>query len=486
MTILQDLTRRGQAFAADRKGAIAVVVSLCLVPMVIAAGSSLDLARAYVTKTRLLGTIDAAALAVGSSHGSESELRTMADNFIAANYQQDRFGAPIEYTVTITNERIIIEALATMNTTLMRVAGINNLEIAAETEVIRETKGVEVALVLDVTGSMAGSKIADLRVASQSMIDTLFGEEQNPDHLNVAIIPYSASVNIGDEAINYVEASDAGLYDPGDPDGWKGCVLARPYPEDVRDDPLPANEYYEIYRWQPDTDNRWDDPDTETDFCDTYAGGIPNVGTCDELAPRVTEPHDNNNTGPNLGCPSPIVPLTNDRTLLENTISGLVHWSRGGTFSNTGMVWGWRAISPDPPFDQGVDYDNEFFNKAVVLMTDGGNQFYNWTSDDDGTTRTSSDYTSYHRLSQGRIGSTNRNTANGFIDDRLEEICTNMKAEDIMVFTVTFALNDQDTKDIFRRCASGESRYFDSPSGSELEQAFIAIGKELSNLRIAR
>ena len=80
------------------------------------------------------------------------------------------------------------------------------------------------------------------------------------------------------------------------------------------------------------------------------------------------------------------------------------------------MVWGWRTISPRwrglwggaTPADMPFDRDEPLMDKAVVLMTDGENQFYDWPQYvyEDGKLKTEgggngpdgSDFTAFGRL----------------------------------------------------------------------------------------
>ena len=61
-----------------------------------------------------------------------------------------------------------------------------------------------------------------------------------------------------------------------------------------------------------------------------------------------------------------------------------------------------------------------------------------------------------------------------------------MKANGIVVYTITFQLEDPDTNDLFRDCASGSARYFKSPSSESLETAFTTIANDLSTLRLSQ
>src|SRR5262249_18472465 len=55
-----------------------------------------------------------------------------------------------------------------------------------------------VALVIDQTGSMAGSKIANLKLAAKDLIDIVVWDNQTDDYYaKVAIVPYAAGINVG-------------------------------------------------------------------------------------------------------------------------------------------------------------------------------------------------------------------------------------------------------------------------------------------------
>ena len=62
----------------------------------------------------------------------------------------------------------------------------------------------------------------------------------------------------------------------------------------------------------------------------------------------------------------------------------------------------------------------------------------------------------------------------------------NQPRHNIMGFTITFQVASRRARILMRNCASDASKYFDSPSSADLQQAFRAIAQELSNLRIGR
>jgi hypothetical protein len=145
------------------------------------------------------------------------------------------------------------------------------------------------------------------------------------------------------------------------------------------------------------------------------------------------------------------------------------------------MVWGWRVISPDEPFTEGLPYNTPKYDKVVVLMTDGVNGYYQKSG-----SAFKSDFSAYRRVDNGVLGTTNKSSATPIINARLEEVCDAMAAKGIIIYTVTFQLSDSNTLGIYERCAANGGRHFDSPTPDDLREDFREIADELKNLRVSR
>ena len=178
--------------------------------------------------------------------------------------------------------------------------------------------------------------------------------------------------------------------------------------------------------------------------------------------------------------------LTNKRTDILNKIGTLKGVNRGGTMANLGLQAGWFTLSPlwrglwggPTPAGLPLDYGTPDTDKAVVLLTDGANEWY------DHAKQPAYDYTAYGRLSEGRLGTTTGSQATTRINSRMTDLCTAMKAKKITIYTITLMVTSNTTKDLYRSCASQPSYYFNSPSAVELRGIFQQIGSQLSNLRI--
>ncbi len=439
--------RNWRRFLRQQAGGVLVLWAFAVVPVVIGVGTVVDLSRAYMARSRLTFALDAAGLAAGAAGDTEAEIRAIAEQFFFANFPAGAVGTPTTPVVTIDGGVINISGSVTVETTIMKLVGQGALTVTASAEILR--KGLELALILDNTGSMKGSKLNALRNASQDLIDILFQVPELQSNLKVAVVPYSAAVNVGDIAPGLVPSVDPAEYDPSDDDKWKGCVLARAAPNDSLDTPGGAGNDWQRYLWESASDNDYPPTDTDPALC-------------------------NASTGPNLGCPTPIVPLTGDKTLLDAAVSGMEAWCRGGTFSNVGMVWGWRVLSPGAPFTQALPYETPGFDKVAILMTDGVNGYFQ------------SDYAAYERVADGNLGTTSKSAAKIILNNRLSEVCENMKDAGIIIYTITFQLGSSSTKLIYENCASDPDKYFDSPNGSALQASFQKIAEQLINLRVTQ
>ncbi|HNS86427.1 MAG TPA: pilus assembly protein TadG-related protein [Parvularculaceae bacterium] len=192
--------------------------------------------------------------------------------------------------------------------------------------------------------------------------------------------------------------------------------------------------------------------------------------------------------GPNDNCPAaPIFVASEDKEKIQDFVDSLT--PGGNTNSAEGMMWGWRVLSPEAPFESEFDYNDGKWQKAVVLMTDG----FNTISSADTPWGTELGPYGYGREERMGVGVDTSSEMRDQFDDKLVRICSRMKAKGILVYAVTFGLDDNDpdekaTKDVFRACATEpeEPYYFDAPDGDELKTAFADIASDLVDLHVSK
>lgn len=458
-------------FREEKRGSVFPLFAFSIIPLIGASGLAVDATKAFMVKDQLQKSIDAAALAAGHSL-EPGNMQADAQQFFDANFHFDSSLAGnrvVNVQVDQANETVTITASAVVPTSFMTVLGYDEIAVSASTVVERQVKGMELILVMDNTGSMRWSgKIGASISAAQKLVDTVFGNKNQVENLWVGVVPYVAYVNVGNQHSNWLQSTDAVFQSPSPftPTSWKGCVMARSGGRDLTDEP-PTSTRFTSFLWEDAADNDW---------IRTRRG---------RTSYRVNENHLTGR-GPNGGCPDPITSLTDWRPTIKNAIADMTWWPRGGTHINQGLVWGWRALSPRwrglwggaTPAELPLDYSNTLMEKVVVLLTDGRNEYI------------ASSVGGSHKSAHGRIvdfGYATVADAEVELNNRTAQICTNMKAEGIMLYMITFGSTPNATiQGIMRNCATTVEHYYHAPDNSTLQTIFRAIGEKLSNLRIVQ
>ena len=547
------------SWAQSRNGNVGMIFALAAIPLVMAGGMGIDIARAYSMRVRLSAALDAAALAVGSSPVSftTAQLQQRMQNYFNANYPASALGLPTPpvMSVVAVNSVINFNATATIPTSFMQIVHVNSLTVNVSNQITRGASGLEVALVLDNTGSMmcgdAGSNncsqgvppshMDTLRTDAQNIIQTLFDASPDPTKVKIAIGPYVTAVNVGPalgsslntymridsksgayldylgNKILNVDGVTPVVYDPTQSPnslGWIGCVVeATTVGEDnpngtgpdIYEVPnvgwTPSNTPLSPYYWKSGTGttydgdannifNTWNVPQTNKNT---------HVVTQEPVAQYVEVDNgdysnDSNSAidrsyGPNLGCPTPLVRLTSDEPTLISAAQNLKSRANSGTAISVGMVWGWRALSPNPPFSDGQPYTaiNNGWIKAVVLETDGDAQVFDTPV-----------YGGYGYIDtvpgDNKLGATEAGpiapnvtpgTANYNLQNRLTTLCTNMKNAGIVIYTIGLG-QDGITNTQLTSCASSPANAYKAPTAAALTADFQEIANSLNNLRLSK
>lgn len=486
-------------FRENRRGNVAMLFALLLVPIVVMGGGAVDFNMAINARARLAEALDAAALAVGASPNlSTEDSIALARSVVLANYPVREFGdlGNIAVNVDDTNNIVTVSGETVVETAFLGLVGIGHLAVDWESEVRRARTSLELVMVLDNTGSMSGSKISALRDAAHLLTEILHDNADDPDRLEIGLVPFSSTVNVGrdfervwwldPDGISPVHSNNfdppANRWDVIDSmqyERWDGCVEAREIPYDVEDEePDPGDpETLFVPYFAPDEPSYFDG------FRNSYMSD--QMGGYDQLARQSNSLKyagvNPSGAASNWGCTArPITPLTQSRSTIDNAISDMI--ASGTTNIPIGISWGVRVLSPQEPFTEGNAYDDDENIKAMVILTDGENVI-------NGRSNINySDYSGYGYIREGRLGViTSSSWALGnALDDRTAAACAYAREQGIRVYTITFQVNSQSTRELMRDCASHPSLYFDSPSNEALRDAFELIAGDLTNLRLSR
>lgn len=197
--------------------------------------------------------------------------------------------------------------------------------------------------------------------------------------------------------------------------------------------------------------------------------------------------------GPNYMCTTTAVtPLTTAQQTVIDAINA--QEANGYTNITSGIMWGWRMLSPTAPFTEGRSNDDNENQKILIVMTDGENTYQPYmqaSSNPSSSTAAGkfikSSYGAWGYLYSNNIGTTSTQSATVFtnLNARTAAACENAKTDGIRIYTIAFQVTDTATVNMLKNCASDPTMAFKSDNNAALIAAFNAIGDDLSLLRIA-
>jgi Flp pilus assembly protein TadG len=327
---------RIESFSRDQRGGVAILFALLLLPLMAAVGAAIDYSRASNVRTAMQAAVDAAALlaARDSATLSDSSLADRARQVFLANFRQPGTALdPVRFEKTSTTIRVSVSG--SIKTVIMGIFRINAIQLAATGEAAWGQNRIELALVLDNTGSMAAlNKMSELKKAVRDLLATL--ETASPDRnaIKVSIVPFDTQVNIGDENRNanwLTFNANVRRSLRTTQTNWRGCVADRDMPYDTNDTSPTASA---------------------------------------TLYPAVTC---------GTGSLAQLRSLTGNFSDLRASVSAMQ--PSGNTNITIGIAWGLASLSPSTPLDQAVPFGTPRVKKIMIVLTDGDNTENRFTSD---------------------------------------------------------------------------------------------------------
>lgn len=474
-------------FFRKTDGAIAIMFAFFLLPFIAVMTIGIEVGRLIYVETKLAYAVDAATVAIARYDLNDAQENL--NKFFFVNVPTDLMQMTLDPELEIRNDNseITVKIEADMPTIIGKFLGINTLRANASATALRTFVGVEIAMVLDTTGSMLeNDKIGGLKTAAKNFINVLFQDKETRPNTTVGIIPYAMTVNVGNNKTSWLSdpgtASNPLFFPSKEP--WKGCVKTRDITlGSISEAPPTTNSnkfetYYaeSTYFFHPSW-QRWDN-----DYTINSNGSI-----------RVRNSFSYANIGPNLNCVDPVQSLINNRGQLISKINSLDVYM-GGTDGSL-IVWGWRMLSPLWNGLWGGEDAKEYGAsnnvKAIIMMTDGVNEVpprnYTGVAVTAYEPRSNPVIIGNNRLSTGRMfGAMNENQANARINAAMAEACQKIKASGIEIYTVVLQVNDSTTQSLYRNCASSVDHYYAPNNTSELYDNFEKIAKTLNRIRIVK
>ncbi|MBU1538662.1 MAG: pilus assembly protein [Alphaproteobacteria bacterium] len=621
--ILHGLRTFLRRLLSDARGNVAMLFGLSLPVLILMTVGGVDIHRASTVRVNLQDALDAAALAAARSPYTEADdIREVGLTALRANLQAypDIILREADTSFILNSDNVVIANSKVDVKTL--VANIflppygkfmdDYLPVGAHSEVDRSSKNIEVGLVLDITGSMSGQRIVDLKAAANQLVDIVVQDVQTPFYTRMAIVPYSVGVNVGSYA-NSARGTPIGArsishmaWAMGTAKSISGITRANKgvvtttvghglqnndyvWIRDVEGMEAVNDRAYRVKRinskkfsleswngssWVTVNTSGYGSYDDEGEVRQcllsdcavqvtapghgledgegvyiTGANGMTEINNRPYIVANVTNntysigvngaewgahtsggsswcgrdgcqwrvfynpsgtlraletstcvseragPAAYTDAGPSAStwvgrnypstsgnrCPAAtILPLNSNKSTLKSLINSLS--VTGSTAGHIGMAWGWYSVSPNfntlwPSSPAGA-YAPEDTLKVVIIMTDG--EFNTPYS----TGVIAQNAGSGSGGSEDKI---NQNATNGDPFTQGEALCDAMKAAGVIVYTVGFQISaGGNAAALLADCASSPQHAHLPSSGSDLSEAFAAIGRDITRLRISK
>lgn len=516
-------------YGRDEDGSLLIFGIFTFVIVLILAGIGVDIVRHETLRTELQNTTDRAVLAAANRETTAEAKSVVEDYFAKAgltSYLEDVKVEGVGY-----GKRVTATVTADIPTHFLRFSGVNNLELHSEGTAEQGMAELEVALVLDVSGSMNNSnRLPNLTIAGQEFAETVFNNSAD-GHVAVSVVPYATQVNVGPTIASKFVRTDS--------HETSHCLNFQAADFLTNTVELATAVNPKSYE--------------QTMNFDPWYYKAPNTGTTLE----VCNPATNNR----------VLPFSTSLSEVSNKIAGLR--ADGNTSIDVGVKWGMAIL--DPSFQDattalisnGLDASNagrphEYSSatlKVMVVMTDGVNtgqyympdpyrtgesdifldpntnrvsfettknscswwygctsstkyyaphndSYYNapyggwsavrnlqwsevwdrFTVDSHAYTRyeasgNSNDYYNWLNWTRKYIDSNTKNT-------RLLQACQAAKDKGIIVFTIGFEAPNTGAS-VLKDCASSEAHYKDA-DGLEIADAFAAVATKITELRLVK
>lgn len=430
-----------RTYQEDEQGSFSTLFVLSLFVVYMSIAVVIDISKIHQSQEKLQHISDAAALYTLKHDSKVDEKPTIFKDYInqlAKSMGEDIHITTNQISVQETDESMSLVASTTAPFELTMVKFMSNFDkVAAHTNTEIGIEDIEVALVVDISSSMANARITEAKASAKLFVEQLLEDKSINGRVSISLIPFGGTVRVPVEMKNLLQTPDEGFeeYSQYWIDGkWNQC-----FELDI-DDIKDGVKYDKTYRVIPDFYS-W------------------------------------NKTNP--WCPregNEFMPLTNDTEALTAKIDNFT--LSDGTGSDHGMHWGYESLNnywenklpgglvdtPAPNY-AGV-------KKVIVFMSDGGITAQHYVRDQDMTGNVP-----FNSKKKQRISYTNALVA-------FEGLCEKAKSEEIEVYTIAYLIRRSAHKEPLQNCASSKSHYVDARSG-ELENIFKSIAASISPLRVS-
>ena len=279
---MRNLYRLVQRFRSDERGVFAIMFALLAIVLIATAGAVVDFTAIEQARTRAQQALDSAALGlqptIFTTGVTIDTIKPKALQLLTERLADASITASIDTVgINLTDGTLKLTASIVVPTAFVALVGFPTVRAKVVSEATRKRLNLEVAMVLDNSGSMANySRMTNLKIAARCAMDVLYNNITDcntttltatdplaPTNTNVkiGIVPFTGFVNVGSANKTASWMDQTGLnsfandnFDSDDDDSttytgtvnrftlytnigvtWQGCVESRKYPYDTND-----------------------------------------------------------------------------------------------------------------------------------------------------------------------------------------------------------------------------------------------------------
>ncbi|KIC07783.1 hypothetical protein RA19_21900 [Leisingera sp. ANG-M1] len=519
--LLRRCLAKAKAYRSEEDGVLVKPMIGTFLAMLAIGGIGVDLMRMERDRTNLQYTLDRAVLAAADLDQQLDEKAVVLD-YLAKAGLEEYYSDPV-VTPGFASKAVDATINTSFNAHMLNFAGGGDMPMYARSRAEESIDGVEISLVLDVSGSMRNNnRLTNLKIAAKEFVKTMV-DNTTDGRMSMSIVPYATQVSVPQELLDQYTLNR--LHD------YSNCVNFDA--SDFNSTSLSTDDTLtQTMHFSP-----WYYSDKRTGYYSSY------------FTPVCVDASDTTRQ---------IKPFQKDLTTLQGIIDNL--WAGGNTSIDIGMKWGTALLDPSArpaiaALSSGTGstipsvfsarpsaYTSTDTVKVIVLMTDGqntsqyfinnqfregesdvwfhnghkvystynpGNGKYRWKgysgwkdnpyrggessrlqyTDLYAKTSTkylgyyiygewmSNGYNAWHHGSYSYHGNSEKNA-------RTRNICQAAKDQGIIVYTIGFEAPSNGVA-VLQDCASSDSHYFDV-DGLEIADAFASIATSIRQLRLTQ
>ena len=518
-----------------------IILSLFLfLAIIVVGGIGVDILRHDYARVRMQNTADAAALAAADLDQSLDSKTVVESHFDAAELTAALQNVSV--SPPSPNSRTVgVTAATDVSTWFMPILGVNKLRARTSGTATEEIQDVEISLVLDVSGSMEGIRLARLKEAAKRFVDVMLLDRdgnQIVGEISINLVPYSAQVQLDDDFLSKLTLAQAHPY--------SNCLEFRgaDFETTAIDKSAPIRQHIHVDPFSYAQD-KWDQkPDPANLDCSTHAGrkvtyleDDVNVlksridafsaqgNTSTEFGLKVgamlldRSTHSILSSHPNVKSRFHDRPYAMDRI---NTLKVVVVMSDGQNTEHKTFADGyegdvvsdtWAVLHEGHYYftiadtEQGnVDGDDDYYEPGYYPTYDSWGKYVLGGSSAKRLTwqqvfaRVTLDWHSwYGRAEQAGSGTDTRNKQDVFDDWQTRvvqtvgkatkdadtrAICNAIKDQGILIYSIAFEISEAEAE-LLKSCATNENLHY-NVSGTELNYAFSSIATSLNSLQLVQ